>query len=80
MAKWLQFQVLFMGGAMRVVGLFPLSGPLLAAERELAQKPASERREGGEMAGGGWGCTRGASKAANLLAETFLQIEMCVLK
>ncbi|CAJ1335878.1 unnamed protein product, partial [Effrenium voratum] len=36
-------QVLFMGGAMRVVGLFPLSGPLLAAERELAQKPASER-------------------------------------
>ena len=37
-------QVLFTGGAMRVVGLFPLSGPLLAAEREAAaQKPLLQR-------------------------------------
>eukprot|EP00434_Breviolum_minutum_P031963 symbB.v1.2.028267.t1/scaffold2983.1/size65930/3 len=38
-------QVLFTGGAMRVVGIFPLNGPLLAAERELTvqSKPLVER-------------------------------------
>ncbi|CAK9110718.1 Protein disulfide-isomerase (PDI) (Cellular thyroid hormone-binding protein) (Prolyl 4-hydroxylase subunit beta) [Durusdinium trenchii] len=40
-------QVLFMGGAMRVVGLFPLNGPLMAAERELAaQSKALTQRLG----------------------------------
>ncbi|CAE7876174.1 unnamed protein product [Symbiodinium microadriaticum] len=34
-------QVLFIGGSMRVVGLFALSGPLLAAERELAAQGRS---------------------------------------
>lgn len=38
-------QVLFTGGAMRVVGIFPLNGPLLAAERELSvqSKPLVQR-------------------------------------
>ena len=40
-------EVLFMGGAMRVVGLFPLNGPLMAAERELAaQSKALTQRLG----------------------------------
>lgn len=38
-------EVLFTGGAMRVVGIFPLNGPLLAAERELSvqSKPLVQR-------------------------------------
>ncbi|CAE7669237.1 unnamed protein product [Symbiodinium sp. CCMP2592] len=39
-------QVLFIGGSMRVVGLFSLSGPLLAAERELAAQGRSSERLG----------------------------------